>query len=213
MPPREGDVVVARAEAGPAVAAVVVVAAALRPAALAAAAAAALRPAALAAAAAQEHHALRVDLGHVALLSGLLVVPRARLDLALDVDLPALGEELADVLALLAPHDDVVPLGLVLAVAGGVRVGLSRGQRETAPRGPALRVAHLRILAEVAQEDHLVDAVSHAASPLARAAKQPRVGLEIVEPTPRAVNRRVAAPIQYRTVCAGVAGKRPMKKK
>src|SRR5258706_537918 len=66
--------------------------------------------------AAEERHLVGDDLGHVALLAGGLVVPRARLQAPLDVDLPPLVEVLGAVLAGLAPNDDLVPFGAFLAL-------------------------------------------------------------------------------------------------
>src|SRR5437868_6220958 len=69
--------------------------------------------------AAEEADLLRDDLRHVALVA-VLVVVAVGADRALDVDLPPFRKILAAVLALLPPHDDVVPLGALLLVPFGV---------------------------------------------------------------------------------------------
>src|SRR5215470_6732579 len=77
--------------------------------------------------AAQHLDVLRHDLGREALLS-LLVLPLTRADAAFDVDLPALGEVLADDLRLLAPHHHAMPLRGLLLLA--TLVGPSLGGRD-----------------------------------------------------------------------------------
>src|SRR5664279_6018678 len=70
-------------------------------------------------AAAQHLHVARLDLGGVALLARLLVVPGARLERALDVDEASLGQiALTDARELVA-RDDRVPLGLFLFLPAG----------------------------------------------------------------------------------------------
>src|SRR6185436_3720612 len=77
-------------------------------------------------AAAQEGHLVGDDLGHVALLAGGLVVPRAGLQTPLDVAGATLVEILRTVLSGLAPHHDAMPLGAflpLLALVGEHFVG------------------------------------------------------------------------------------------
>src|SRR5207253_3154449 len=71
--------------------------------------------------------ALQHDLGRVLLLAG-LVLPFAGLQLALDVDLRALAQVLlGDPRQVLVEDHDVVPLGALLALAGGLVLPVLRG--------------------------------------------------------------------------------------
>src|SRR5690349_620954 len=70
---------------------------------------------ALTLATAEELDVVRDDLGDVALVAFFVVVV-ARLDPTLDVDLPSLREVLRANLRALAPHDDAMPLGTLLAL-------------------------------------------------------------------------------------------------
>src|SRR5262245_40192706 len=121
---------------------------------------------ALAATTAQHLGVLRHDLGRIALLP-LLILPLTGADAALDVDLAALGEVLADDLGLPSPHHHAVPLGGFLLLAALVGPLLGGGDAEVRDRLLALRVAQLRVRAEVADQDHFVDA-THAATPFVR---------------------------------------------
>src|SRR5207248_5765994 len=103
---------------------------------------------AAAAAPSEELHPLRDDLGDVPPVA-VLVVVLAGADGALDVHLAPLGEVLAARLALLAPHDDVVPLGALLALPFLVVPHLAGRDREARHRASIRREAHLRILSEV----------------------------------------------------------------
>src|SRR5439155_7386219 len=91
-------------------------------------------------------------------LRPLLVLPLARADAALDVDLPALGEVLAADLGLLAPDHDPMPLRDFLLLPALVGPALGGGQAQVGHRLPRLRVAHLGVRAEIADQDDLVDA-------------------------------------------------------
>src|SRR5262249_19595915 len=95
------------------------------------------------------------DFGAVALLA-LLVLPLARADAAFHVDLPALLAVLADDLGGLAPHDHAVPLGLFLLLTVAVGPALGRREAQVGDGLAALRESHLRIGAEIANQDHLV---------------------------------------------------------
>src|SRR5580693_5852610 len=96
------------------------------------------------------------DLGAVLLLAGLAIVPGARLDPAFDIDLLALGEVLAGDLGLPSPDHDVVPLGLLLALAVLVLPFPAGRQREARDRLPGGSRAHLRIAAKIADQQHFV---------------------------------------------------------
>ena len=113
-------------------------------------------------AAAEQRDAVGLDLSGVALVA-VLVVPLARLQTALDVDLFALGQVLLQALRLLAPEHDAVPLGLFLTLIVAVVPDLGRRQIERGHRRAAWRVAQLRVATQIADENHLVHA-AHVAS-------------------------------------------------
>src|SRR5262249_13216836 len=98
--------------------------------------------------------------GDVALVA-ILVVVRAGLDPTLDVDLAALRQVFRAHLRALAPHDDAVPLGALLALPVFVVPALARRDAQLADSLPAGRVSHLGICAEVAYENDLVNSPSH----------------------------------------------------
>src|SRR6185503_9709065 len=78
------------------------------------------------------------------------------LDAPLDEHLLALGEVLAGDLRRLAEADDVVPLGLLLAVAVAVLPPPAGGDAEARHRLSGGERADLGVASEVADEDHLV---------------------------------------------------------
>src|SRR5215216_4300472 len=136
--------------------------------------------AATAAAAAIEHgqgrvEALQHDFGRI-LLDSALVGPFARLQRALDVHLGALLQILLDNLAKRFGEDhDAVPLRLFLTLAGAlVAPGLRRRDAQIGNRPPVLCPPDFRILAEVADQNHLVHASRHRRSPLDIAVKNRR---------------------------------------
>ena len=106
--------------------------------------------------------ALQHDLGRVALLAA-LVLPFARLQLALDVDFGAFLQILLHYLAQwLAEDHDAMPLGLFLALAGGlVAPAFAGGDVEIGDRAAVLGAADLRILAQIADQNDLVDRACH----------------------------------------------------
>src|SRR5690606_33109299 len=113
-----------------------------------------------AATAAEHLHLVGDDLGDVALLpvlAGELVVA----DAALDVALRALAQVLAGDLAELAEQLHPVPLGALLGVAVAVLAHAGGGQADRGHRHSGLGVLDLGIVAEVADEDDLVDAARH----------------------------------------------------
>src|SRR3954451_21828996 len=112
--------------------------------------------AAFLAATAEELHVVGDDLGDVALVAFLVVV-RAGLDATLDVDLAALREILGADLRALAPHDDAVPLGALLALSVLVVPALARREPQLADALPARRVPHVGISAEITDQNDLVD--------------------------------------------------------
>src|SRR5262249_36892954 len=115
---------------------------------------AARRPGA-ATAAAEKAHVARDDLGDVALVA-VLVVVAAIGDAAFDVHLAAFREVLTAGLGLFAPDDDVVPLGLLLALTLLIGPALSRRDRELGDRAPARRETHVRVASQIADDDGLV---------------------------------------------------------
>ena len=111
--------------------------------------------------AAEELHGVRDHLCRV-LLFALFVGPLAGLETTLDVALPTLLEVLAAQFAELSPDDDAVPLGaFLLLVAGLVRPGLAGRDVEVRDCLPGRREADLRVLAEVTDENDLVDSACH----------------------------------------------------
>src|SRR5690554_439599 len=131
---------------------------ALRPA--AAAFVAASTTAAAVTAAAEHLHLVGHDLGEELLhpvLAGELVVA----DLAFHVHLRALAQVFAGDLAELAEESHPVPLGVLLGVAVLVLAHAGGGQADLGDRHAALGVFGLRVVAEVADQDRLVDATGH----------------------------------------------------
>src|SRR5262249_39047088 len=110
--------------------------------------------------AAEELDVVGDDLGDVALLTFLVVVA-AGLDAALDEDLPPLRQLLRADFGGLAPHDDAVPLGALLALTVLVLPALAGRQAELVHAGVAGRVAHVGIRTQVPDEDDFVDSASH----------------------------------------------------
>src|SRR5579863_4201980 len=106
------------------------------------------------------------DLGRIALLA-LLVGPLAGLQRAFDVNLAALVQEaLGDVTDPIVENHHPVPLGAFLALARlAIVPGFAGGERQIDDLGAVLRGAHLGILAEIAHQDHLVDAACHCFDP------------------------------------------------
>src|SRR5690606_11025570 len=117
------------------------------------------------AAAAQHLHFAGHHLGGVAIIA-LLVLPLARLQATLDVDLRTLAQVFGRDLAEAVPHDHGVPLGLLLLFAGGlVRPALAGGDADVGDGGAARGGAGFRILPQVADENDLVDAACHERNP------------------------------------------------
>src|SRR5450755_3014022 len=119
-------------------------------------------------AAVKELHVVGVDLGLVALGPRVLVVPRAGLEAALDVDHAALLEVLAAELGELAvagvPHHDVVVVGVLAALAAGILAVAIGGDGQVAHGGSAGCEAQLRVAGEAADEHHAVERAGHQVS-------------------------------------------------
>src|SRR5215467_4423705 len=108
-------------------------------------------------AAAEHLHALGDDLGRVALLA-FLVLPLARAQRALDVDLRALLQVLARDLGEAVEEHHAMPLGALLLLAARLVLPLVGGRdRDVGDRAALGGVAGLRIAPEVAYDDDLVD--------------------------------------------------------
>src|ERR1700730_15896958 len=103
------------------------------------------------------------------LLDAGLVGPFAGLQLALDVNLGALLQILlGDLAQAFVENHDAMPLGLFLALAGGLVAPVFRGgDRQIGDRPPILGTPDFGILAEIADQNHLVHASCHRCSPLA----------------------------------------------
>src|SRR6185312_10542961 len=105
------------------------------------------------------------NLRAVLLLAGFLIVPGARLNLALDVELGALLYIVADDLGGAVEGDEVVPFGLVLPVALLIFLPVSRGEREAGDSRAARGGTDLGVFADVAEEKNFVDAFCHEDAP------------------------------------------------
>src|SRR5262249_36762366 len=105
--------------------------------------------------------ALQHDLGRVAVLP-VLALPLARLQRPLDEHLRALLQVLlGDLAQVLVEDDDRVPLGLLAPLARRlVAPALARRDAQVGDGAAVLGPADLRVLAEVADEDHFVDGTS-----------------------------------------------------
>ena len=106
--------------------------------------------------------ALQHDLGRVA-VGAALVLPFARLQLALDVHFRALlAILLGDLAKILIEDHDIVPLGALLALARIlVAPGLGSGDREVHHLIAGIEPSDLRILTEVSDQNDFVDAARH----------------------------------------------------
>src|SRR4249919_18821 len=110
---------------------------------------------------ATEHlHLVGNDVGGVlldAILAGVLVVA----DRPFHVDLAALAKILGGDLAELAEEGHPVPFGAFLGIALAILADAGGGQAGLGDRHAALRVLGLRIVAQIADQDDLVDATCH----------------------------------------------------
>src|SRR5208282_3531742 len=102
------------------------------------------------------------DFGRVAVIAA-LVLPLARLQLALEIDLRALlAILLGDLAEVLVEDHDVVPLGLLLALARGlVAPGLGGGGREAYNLIAGIEPPDVGVLAQIADQNDFVDAARH----------------------------------------------------
>src|SRR5215831_3360435 len=114
-----------------------------------------------------EHGELRIEvlqhhLGRVLVLAR-LILPFARLQLALEIDLRALLQILlSDPAKPLVEDDHAVPFGLLAALAGClVAPGIRGGHAQIGDRPAVLCAPDLGIFAEIADQDHLVHATGH----------------------------------------------------
>src|SRR5262245_62646136 len=114
-----------------------------------------------------EHGELRIEvlqhhLGGVLVLAR-LILPFARLQLALKIDLRALLQILlGDPAKPLVEDHHAVPFGFLAALAGClVAPGIRGGHAQIGDRPTVLRAPDLGIFAEIADQDHLVHATGH----------------------------------------------------
>src|SRR5262245_10815379 len=114
-----------------------------------------------------EHGELRIEvlqhhLGGVLVLAR-LILPFARLQLALEIDLRALLQILLrDPAKALVEDHHAMPFGLLAALAGClVAPGIRGGHAQIGDRPAVLRAPDLGIFAEIADQDHLVHATGH----------------------------------------------------
>src|SRR6266404_3573844 len=117
------------------------------------------------AAAGQEDNVVADDFCHVTFLIGLLVLPRAGLQLAFYIDLAALFQVLTRDLGQPLPEDDIVPLGAVLPLAFVVLGAVGGGDGELGYGRAAGRVFDLGVLTEIAEKNDLVNAFGHESTP------------------------------------------------
>src|SRR5438874_11501498 len=102
--------------------------------------------------------ALEDDFGRIAVGAG-LVLPLARLDLALEIDLGALAQiGFGDAAEIFVEDDDAVPLGPLLALAVLVLPGLRRGDAQVHHLAAIVQRPALGVVPEIADQDDLVDA-------------------------------------------------------
>src|SRR6185312_3278190 len=105
---------------------------------------------------------LQDDLSRI-LFGAALIRPLAGLQRPFDVELGALLHILFDDLAQrFAKYNDAMPLGLFLALAGRlVTPRLARRQAQVGDRPTVLRAANFRVLADVADQNDLIDRTCH----------------------------------------------------
>src|SRR5579883_2039459 len=110
----------------------------------------------------QERYTAEDDLGRIALLTR-IVGPFAGLQGALEIDLGALLQIfLGDLGEPFVENDDAMPFGALLALARHLVAPAFRGgDRQRGDAHSVLGRADFRIAAEIADQDHLVDAASH----------------------------------------------------
>src|SRR4029079_15345608 len=99
------------------------------------------------------------------LLTTRLVVPRARLETAFDVDLVALLQVFSCDFGEALPEDDGVPSGRFLPfTAGLVLVGTGGGDGNLRDGRALRRVLYFRVLAQVSYQNNFVYALRHSLS-------------------------------------------------
>jgi hypothetical protein len=116
---------------------------------------AAIHAAASAAAPAEQRDAIGLDFRRITLVP-VLVVPLARLQTALHVDLFALRQVLLQAFSLLPPEHHAVPFRFLLALLVAVIPHLGRREVERGHGAPAGGVAELRVAPEIADQNDLV---------------------------------------------------------
>ena len=123
-----------------------------------------------------EVHELRHDLDLAPLLPGLLVVPAALLEPAVDEDRVALVDILAAGLRLLAEDDDIKVADLVLDLFALLVLAID-GDGKTCHGDAVRRVPHLGITGKISHQNYFIEARHGAVlPPAAHAAAGPRCG-------------------------------------
>src|SRR4249920_62934 len=110
---------------------------------------------------AKQNQIVGYDFRHVLLLIGLLVVPGARLQAALDVDLAAFLEILTRNFCKALPEHHVVPFGSVLPRAALVFEAFVGGHGDLRNRCALRCVLHFGVLAKIADKNDFVNALWH----------------------------------------------------
>src|ERR1019366_1365271 len=109
----------------------------------------------------EQHQIVDNDLGLVLFLASVLVVPGVGTQAAFDIDRATFLEVLGGDLSRALESDQIVPLGTVLPVSVLVLETLVGGQGKVGHRHAGLGVLHFRIFSEIADENDLIDALSH----------------------------------------------------
>src|SRR5579883_431262 len=117
-------------------------------------------------AAAPEHAEIVGDDFEAGALLAFLILPLAGLNASFDENQGAFFEILLGDFGLLAPNDDLVPFGALLALAVAVFVGFVGGDGEIGNGLPAGGIASFRIAAQAANENDFID--GHRAAPWKR---------------------------------------------
>src|SRR5438477_6428630 len=118
--------------------------------------------------AATQHAEVAGDNLKAGALLAFFVLRFARLDAAFDEDQRALLKILLRNFSLFAPHDDLVPLGPLLALAVFVFVRLIRGNGEICDGLAAAGVARFGIAAQTADENDFIDGHERIPPPAAK---------------------------------------------
>ena len=106
---------------------------------------------------ASEHTEIIGDDLEAGALLAFLILPFTGLNAPFDEDQRTFLQILLRNLGLFAPHNDLVPLGALLAFAALVLIGFISGQRKIGYRLAAARITRFRIPAQSPDENYFVD--------------------------------------------------------